>query len=134
MQTLAHQDADGNWVLNDPPPNKALELAKCQRYQQVYSGNGMIGQAHTYSTTAAYFSIVLSTVLRGNPTISMANADIVIVTGAYAQYGVKITSFTDSRACNNCLMGNAGTAGGLTAGRDYNIYLMSGALIIDANL
>lgn len=33
VQTLAHQDADGNWVLNDPPPNKALELAKCQRYQ-----------------------------------------------------------------------------------------------------
>jgi len=32
-QTLAHQDTNGNWVLNDPPPNKALELAKCQRYQ-----------------------------------------------------------------------------------------------------
>ncbi len=31
-QTLAHQDASGNWVLNDPPPNKALELLKCQRY------------------------------------------------------------------------------------------------------
>ena len=34
VQTLAHQDADGNWVLNDPPPNKALELAKCQRYYE----------------------------------------------------------------------------------------------------
>lgn len=33
IQTLAHQDASGNWVLNDPPPNKASELAKCQRYQ-----------------------------------------------------------------------------------------------------
>lgn len=32
-QTLAHQDEDGNWVLNDPPPDKMLELAKCQRYQ-----------------------------------------------------------------------------------------------------
>ena len=32
QQTLAHQDEDGSWVLNDPPPNKALELAKCQRY------------------------------------------------------------------------------------------------------
>ncbi len=37
VQTLAHQDAAGNWVLNDPPPNKALELAKCQRYFQVFS-------------------------------------------------------------------------------------------------
>ena len=33
VQTLAHKDASGNWVLNDPPPNKALELAKCQQYQ-----------------------------------------------------------------------------------------------------
>ena len=33
QQTLAHQDESGNWVLNDLP-NKALELAKCQRYYQ----------------------------------------------------------------------------------------------------
>lgn len=32
VQTLAHKEGD-NWVLNDPPPNKALELAKCQQYQ-----------------------------------------------------------------------------------------------------
>lgn len=34
QQTLAHQDADGNWVLNDPLPNKALELLRCQRYYE----------------------------------------------------------------------------------------------------
>lgn len=32
VQTLAHKDASGRWVLNDPPPDPALELAKCQRY------------------------------------------------------------------------------------------------------
>ena len=32
VQTLAHKDENGNWILNDPPPNKALELTKCQRY------------------------------------------------------------------------------------------------------
>lgn len=37
VQTLAHQDAGGNWVLNDPPPDKALELAKCQRYYQIFA-------------------------------------------------------------------------------------------------
>lgn len=31
-QTLARQDASGNWVLNDPPPDPALELLRCQRY------------------------------------------------------------------------------------------------------
>lgn len=29
VQTLAHQDANGNWVLNDPPPDKGMELMKC---------------------------------------------------------------------------------------------------------
>ncbi len=40
QQTLAHKDASGNWALNDPPPNKALELLKCQRYYQTgrYAG------------------------------------------------------------------------------------------------
>ena len=36
VQTLAHKDASGNWVLNDPPPDPTLELAKCQRYFVVY--------------------------------------------------------------------------------------------------
>ena len=31
VQTLAHKEGD-TWVLNDPPPDPALELAKCQRY------------------------------------------------------------------------------------------------------
>ena len=34
-QTVAHYDADGNWVLNEIP-NYAEELAKCQRFFQVF--------------------------------------------------------------------------------------------------
>lgn len=40
-QTLAHQDEDGAWVLNDPPPDKALELAKCQRYYQIFTDRAL---------------------------------------------------------------------------------------------
>lgn len=36
-QTLAHQDASKKWVLNDPPPDKGMELLKCQRYYQLFS-------------------------------------------------------------------------------------------------
>ena len=51
-QTLAHQDADGNWVLNDPPPNKALELAKCQRYQRAIPiGTILLGYITSGGTT-----------------------------------------------------------------------------------
>lgn len=36
QQTLAHKEGD-IWVLNDPPPNPALELLKCQKYfERVY--------------------------------------------------------------------------------------------------
>lgn len=35
-QTLAHQDANGNWVLNDIP-NYGDMLLKCQRYYQLFS-------------------------------------------------------------------------------------------------
>lgn len=28
-QTLARQDEEGNWILNDPPPDKNMELLKC---------------------------------------------------------------------------------------------------------
>ena len=40
-QTLAHKDAAGNWVLNDPPPDKTPEMLKCQRYYQVFSSADM---------------------------------------------------------------------------------------------
>lgn len=40
-QTLACQDADGRWVLNDTPPNKALELLKCQRYYEICAVQGI---------------------------------------------------------------------------------------------
>lgn len=36
QQTLAHQDADGNWVLNEIP-DYGEQLARCQRYFQQYS-------------------------------------------------------------------------------------------------
>lgn len=42
-QTLAHQE-NGTWVLNDPPPNKAVELVKCQRYYRFY-GAGITAMA-----------------------------------------------------------------------------------------
>lgn len=39
QQTLAHQDADGNWVLNEIP-DYGEQLARCQRYFQLYSSTG----------------------------------------------------------------------------------------------
>ena len=40
-QTLAHQDENGEWVLNDPPPDPTIELLKCQRYFQVFKTSSL---------------------------------------------------------------------------------------------
>lgn len=40
QQTLAHKDADGNWVQNGPPQDYGLELLKCQRYFQTFATQG----------------------------------------------------------------------------------------------
>ena len=41
VQTLAHQDADGNWVLNEIP-DYAEQLRRCQRYLYVQRGNMLV--------------------------------------------------------------------------------------------
>lgn len=83
-QTLAHQDASGNWVLNDPPPNKALELAKCQRYYQKFMNGSFI--LSTQSATGGTLNIPTPVTMRANPAfsataLSMEIDPVYIVTG-----------------------------------------------------
>lgn len=72
-QTLAHQDADGNWVLNDPAPNFTDELMRCARYQQFLGGTGYarFGIGYAGSTSHAYLDIPLLAPLRATPTVSL---------------------------------------------------------------
>ena len=80
VQTLAHKDASGNWVLNDPPPNKALELAKCQRYQLPLldrSGNyGCPIGFGVFQNTLGRIMIPTPTTMRGTPTLTVLNGNI----------------------------------------------------------
>lgn len=72
QQTLAHQDASGNWVLNDPPPNKALELAKCQRYYQRYGpDSGVCAIFTAISNTNNTVYIPTPVTMRANPAVSI---------------------------------------------------------------
>lgn len=56
QQTLAHKDADGNWVLNEVP-NYAEELMKCRRYYQTGVANFILSQ----SDVSGYGSIYAAT-------------------------------------------------------------------------
>lgn len=76
-QTLAHKEGD-TWVLNDPPPNYALELEKCQRHfirltsKYRYSSNTSSYLAQVLyigGTTWANFIISLPVIMRSKPTL-----------------------------------------------------------------
>lgn len=66
-QTLAHKEGD-TWVLNDPPPDPALELAKCQRYFQAFDSvlylYGFVQPNKTEARAPIYFPVKM----RANPT------------------------------------------------------------------
>ena len=71
QQTLAHQDASGNWVLNDPPPDKTLELLKCQRYFKSIGGvdTHIVGQVN-YAKANEVVVNVPGVPMRAAPTLS----------------------------------------------------------------
>lgn len=74
VQTLAHKEGD-TWVLNDPPPNKALELAKCQRYYHrlgtLLVAFGPITNGLSCSSTSIIFQP-----MRAKPAVTIINFDI----------------------------------------------------------
>lgn len=75
QQTLAHQDADGNWVLNEIP-DYGEQLARCQRYFQTFATESL------WPTNALDFRPVmratpaLSTITVGGKTLYTASADL----------------------------------------------------------
>ena len=65
QQTLAHQDLDGNWVLNEIP-NFADEVAKCAQYSSTY-GNylgvvpyGLISGEASSQTSETFYTTLLN--------------------------------------------------------------------------
>ena len=129
VQTLAHKDADGNWILNDPPPNKALELAKCQRYQielkKTNSDSNIgFGIANTTRNVTAFIPLPVS--LRNKPII--ANQKMVMCMGIFstgyisqAPVNVSVYSYTSSGIHVNCeLLSNDYN---FIQGNSYQVYL-----------
>lgn len=67
-QTLAHQDAEGNWVLNEIP-NYADQLARCQRYALTFTEDI---RAVTVTANKMTFFVPTPVTMRTTPTLSGA--------------------------------------------------------------
>lgn len=72
VQTLAHKEGD-TWVLNDPPPDLALELAKCQRYY--YRCTGWHYLLKNWSANSQTVTIDFPTIMRAAPAITLVSGN-----------------------------------------------------------
>lgn len=99
QQTLARKAVDGTWALIDPPPNKAEELAKCQRYfcrkkgtgPYSYYGNGYINSAN------GAFIFVNVPEMRVEPTVAASGNFILSIPGK----AISVTSISYGGASTN---------------------------------
>lgn len=152
QQTLAHKDVDGNWVLNDPPPNYEQELAKCQRYQVVFNKEtGVTDRTIGFAKMDGVLSgfIFLPVPMRATPKITAEHNNVmcrfvyndfngnntgIAFLGSLSPKNISptILRFTTSSIINSsgtAITIPSGSLGYLDVNVNYNI-----VLILDANL
>ena len=134
VQTLAHQDTDGNWVLNEIPDYN-MELMKCQRYFQVIAspyestGNGVaIGYANNTADFWVDFNLPIP--MRTSPVASIPDITLFKLgkTSGSQKDITKATGGWATRNNDSCNMRSIiFTSSGLTAGENYVLFMKNGA-------
>lgn len=143
VQTLAHQDAAGNWVLNDPPPDPAVELLKCQRYFRVYSVTDGVfnGYISTSSRTGEIGFFYLDD-MRITPAISYSD-NLAVTIRTIDGYSVITGSGNSTVHPTSILFGGSGSNHFLMRFNDQTIgknntpasfHFRDGQIVLDANL
>lgn len=134
QQTLAHQDADGNWVLNEVP-DYGEQLRRCQRYQTEISAGreGFIGVGTATSTTDCKILVPLPTTMRTAPTLAYTGEFTLYSAGGVT--AIAVTTLYVAAFANNALGVGVTVAGDLVAGQTYKLYSSAAAsLLVNANL
>ena len=139
QQTLAHQDENGNWVLNEIP-DYGEQLAKCQRHQlrvgykedSTYSPVLATGVAVSSASIRALIPTPVT--MRNNPVISFFESDTISTIHAIGN-GVSLTpTAIDARVNSNGIFLNL-TVSGATVNETYAItFDHARGLMLDANL
>lgn len=137
LQTLAYKK-NSSWILCDLPPDKALELTKCQRYQSVLTASGnniTIATGRCLSDGNITVALPIGS-LRGKPSDILNPTGLVAATDIFSgnRYPITSVNFIGYKpetkmitALFKCPVGTVGTI--------YRIGLLIGNfLLFDANL
>lgn len=134
VQTLAHLEGS-TWVLNDPPPNKALELAKCQGYFYRLapggSNNLFLGGNIANTANTIFCPVFLPAPMRSSPSLVLSENNILGMSKAGSASKIpstKISKHTMSKDYRIAVL-SIGTGSALTPGEPYEISLNEGSYI-----
>lgn len=136
QQTLAHQDADSNWILNEIP-DYGEQLARCQRYYQVFDYTNayvVIAFGHAAETTVFRGLIPTLIAMRTKPTIVFTGASKSLVL-----YGNSSAVIASSAPYSVITAGTNGvgfimTVSGLTKNETYVLQVYNCKLELSADL
>lgn len=137
-QTLAHKEANNQWVLNKIP-NFQQELAKCQRYQIEFatgSSFGTPGVGFVSSSSNAMIVLPLPVTMRNNPTLSYKGSWYLETKNATEQTGAIVTDMQNHGIATNTLKIYITTSSSnLTPGDGATLQGRDDAhMLLDANL
>ena len=136
QQTLAHQDADGNWVLNEVP-DYGEQLRRCQRYFEKTSWNVCIAVATTTTTIDFCGSYYFKVEKRVLPVINVSTpAQVATIYDTVANVYYTVVEVQQPTASNTKMMAPRiyDSKGRFVIGRIYQVIVGDGQYLVSADL
>lgn len=123
-QTLARQDANGNWVLNDHP-DYLMEYLKCKYFLRVWRGkpsyNMTFGYFRRYHNAGCIIAVSINSPMRCNPVVlSWTKLDIRLKNTSYQITPDMISNITCVSGNDNIIIDLTFTSDAVTSFLDAN--------------
>ncbi len=137
FQTLAHMEGN-TWVLNDPPPNYALELLKCQRYfvrmKNTESSAVSIGFGSKTAHNSVAITVPLAVPMRIKPTVKCSDPSLLRVVGSTGEQYDVTSFYGEVLSANQLRISVTGNFSDMPYGLCVLCINGNGCIDIDANL
>ena len=137
FQTLAHREGN-TWVLNDPPPNYALELLKCQRYfvrmKNTESSAVSIGFGSKTAHNKVAITVPLAVPMRIKPTVKCSDPSLLRVVGSTGEQYDVTSFYGEVLSANQLRISVTGNFSDMPYGLCVLCINSNGCIDIDANL